>query len=111
MCDDCVEGYFCPSNTTDYSTNICPSGYYCPLRTTDEYEYPCAAGTYNNLTVQVDVGACLPCPAGEYCAGTGNSYPTGPCHQGWYCVEGSSQDQVNTHIYFLFKCKIHYNTY
>ena len=93
-CTDCVEGHYCYLNTTDYSINICPSGHYCPQATTDDAEFPCPAGTYNNLTGSINDDACLSCPGGEYCAGVGNTYPTGLCDAGWYCSGGTIQAQV-----------------
>ncbi|PIK41162.1 hypothetical protein BSL78_21986 [Apostichopus japonicus] len=84
-CKSCPESYYCYANTTDYQTNDCPSGYYCPTNTTDPYQYPCPSGTFNNATLQKDVGDCLECTPGYYCAGEGNSAPTDVCDEGWYC--------------------------
>ena len=94
-CKDCPPGYFCPSNTSDYQPNICPSGYYCLVNTTDQYDYPCPPGTFNNLTQQTDLSACVPCTPGTYCQGSGNSVPTGNCSAGYYCTNGSYEYQVN----------------
>ena len=32
---------------------------------------------------------CIPCTPGEYCEGYGNTYPDGPCDEGWYCSRGA----------------------
>ena len=94
-CKDCPEGYYCYTNTTDYTPNECPSGYYCPLNTPDPYTYPCPPGTFNNLTVQHGYEACLECTPGMYCAGYGNSAPTDECSPGWYCSGGANESMVS----------------
>ena len=94
-CKDCPVGYYCYTNTTDYTPNECPSGYYCPLNTPDPYAYPCPTGTFNNLTVQHSDSACLECTPGMYCAGEGNSAPTGECSPGWYCSGGANESMVS----------------
>jgi hypothetical protein len=43
--------------------SICPVGSYCPAGA--QLPLPCAAGTYAPTP---GLGACLPCPAGDYCA-------------------------------------------
>lgn len=93
-CKPCQEGFYCYSNTSDYTSNVCPSGYYCPENTTDPFEFPCPPGTFNNVTGQQGVQGCLPCLAGSYCQGFGNSAPTDLCSQGWYCPNGSSSATV-----------------
>lgn len=94
-CKDCPEGYFCPSNTSDYMLNVCPAGYYCPVNTTDQYANACPPGTFNNLTQQKDLSACVSCTPGTYCQGHGNAAPTANCSAGWYCTNGSSEFQVS----------------
>ena len=97
-CFSCPEGFYCYANTSDYSVNICPSGFYCPLETEFPSEYACPAGSFNNLTGQVDATSCLPCPPGEYCEGTGNTFPTGLCDAGWYCINASDSATVSLSI-------------
>ena len=36
---------------------------------------------------------CTQCPGGSYCEGTGNSYPTGECGEGYYCPAGSVEKE------------------
>lgn len=99
-CKECPLGHYCYANTSDYTPNICPGGYYCEVNTTDPYQFPCPPGTFNNLTQQHSISACIPCTAGMYCQGHGNSDPTGNCSAGWYCTNGSSVSQVG-HITYL----------
>ena len=101
-CKPCPVGYYCFNTTSDFLPNICPGGYYCPIRSEQPYQYPCAAGTFNNLTSQHDIGACISCTAGMYCQGMGNPEPTGQCDPGWYCTNGSDTARVSmTNIYSL----------
>jgi hypothetical protein len=51
-CKACPAGYYCISNSTDYSDKSCPSGHYCPTSTEYDTQYPCPVGTFNNLTGQ-----------------------------------------------------------
>jgi len=37
--------------------------------------------------------ACMLCPPGEYCQGSGNSEPTGLCDAGWFCTGGAYEAQ------------------
>ena len=30
-CEVCPEGYYCPSNTSNYETYPCPKGAFCPV--------------------------------------------------------------------------------
>ena len=98
-CKGCPAGYFCQANTTDYTPNICPSGHYCPDNTTDAMANPCPAQTFNNLTGGQDFSACISCLAGMYCAGSGNTYPTGNCSAGFYCTNGSDSATVSNIIF------------
>ena len=106
VCKDCPEGYYCYTNTTDYTPNECPSGCYCPLNTPDPYAYPCPPGTFNNLTVQQSDAACVDCTPGMYCAGYGNSAPTAECSPGWYCSGGANESMVSGWVYDL--CQTRY---
>ncbi|KAK2153848.1 hypothetical protein LSH36_283g03001 [Paralvinella palmiformis] len=36
---------------------------------------------------------CILCTPGSYCAGSGNTWPTGPCTAGWYCPLGQDAAQ------------------
>ena len=93
-CKSCPHGHWCLANTTDFTPNICPAGYVCPLESEHAYHYPCPPGTFQNLTSQHNESACLLCPPGMYCQGSGNAYPTDFCDPGWYCTNGSDAAQV-----------------
>ncbi|PIK35709.1 hypothetical protein BSL78_27465 [Apostichopus japonicus] len=86
-CRNCPTGYYCPQNST--VPEECPAGYYCPVRTTYAYEYPCPEGTFNNLTGRSEESDCVLCLPGMYCEVPGLDWPTGPCDEGWYCINGS----------------------
>ena len=88
-CLDCPQGYYCPSNTSDYSIYPCMIGHYCPTSTEYFDQHPCPEGTYNNRTHATSTDDCLMCPPGKYCAGEGLSSYTGECNEGYYCVLGS----------------------
>ena len=89
-CKACPAGYYCNANQSTYEKNECPKGHYCPLNTTGPHQYKCPAGTYQPDMVMTNSSACLLCPKGEYCDGTGNEKPDGYCKEGYYCEEGSS---------------------
>ena len=94
-CQDCPPSFYCPVNTSDFSSFECPPGYYCPLGTPNQYSFPCRQGTFNNLSRQRNESSCLACSPGMYCEGEGLSGPTGFCDSGWYCIEGSTSQQTN----------------
>jgi FG-GAP repeat len=54
-------GDYCPSGST--SVQDCAQGYYCPSTSS---RVACARGTYNALTRQSSVDACIVCPAGTF---------------------------------------------
>ena len=58
-------------------------GYFCPTGTTNPQ--PCPNGYYGNSTLVKRSEDCVPCPAGEFCAGFGLRMPTGLCDAGFYC--------------------------
>ena len=109
-CKPCPIGHYCYNTTSHFEPNICPGGYYCPVGSEQPYQYPCPAGTFNNLTAQHDIGACLSCTAGKYCEGLGNADPTGPCDAGWYCTNGSNSARVCIMFFnrFIFTNLIYY---
>jgi hypothetical protein len=80
-----------PGSTSSSTNNIggmCPAGGYCPRGSSLPTQ--CPAGTYNNNSGATSASDCQSCPAGYYCAGSRNPYPTGPCKGGYYCTGGSS---------------------
>jgi len=72
-------------------------GHYCPAGTGVSTANKCPEGTYNPVTGSIGSADCLSCPGGQYCAGRGNSAPTGDCYAGWYCYGGSSSPNTTTH--------------
>ncbi|GMH73236.1 hypothetical protein TL16_g06129 [Triparma laevis f. inornata] len=91
---DCNAGYICfASSQNEYgkspsaSTNPCPTGQYCPAGSHTGTE--CPPQTYNPSTTQPSSVSCLYCPAGQFCATSGLTSPTGPCSQGFTCDRGS----------------------
>ena len=55
--------------------NFCPAGAYCPTGSgAPKY---CPPGTYLNTTRNTNESDCMECDPGHYCAGYGNSEPTG----------------------------------
>ena len=58
-------------------------GYFCPTGTTNPQ--PCPNGYYGNSSLVKRSEDCVPCPAGEFCAGFGLRKPTGLCDAGFYC--------------------------
>lgn len=89
MCKDCPEGYYCYTNTSDYSAFECPKGHFCPVNTTRPLKHPCWPGTYNPTKGLSNQTACLLCDAGSYCQGFGNEVPTDFCTEGYYCPLGT----------------------
>lgn len=71
--------------------DICPLGAYCPAGSAAPYL--CGAGSYLNSTGNDDMADCISCTPGYYCAGGGNSFPTGLCDAGYFCPGG--QDAPN----------------
>ena len=89
-CTVCRAGFYCPSNSSDFSPYPCPSGHYCPTGTALPRQFPCPPGTFNNQTRQEDLSSCTLCSPGQFCKGHGLSTPTGPCSAGWYCELASA---------------------
>ena len=50
QCVDCLEGFYCLENSTDYIQKPCPTGHYCPNATMYATQYPCPIGYFNNYT-------------------------------------------------------------
>lgn len=73
--------------STPLTQQPCPPGYYCPEGTKRASQFPCPAGTYNSLSLQTNLAACMRCPAGSYCP-QASANPT-PCPFGYYCLEGT----------------------
>ena len=109
----CSPGFYClsgqntstptnPYSSVNITSDVCPAGHYCPLGTV--LPISCPEGTFNDDrggTSSADRTSCTP---GYYCAGTGNSHPTGECTAGYYCTGGATvptQYQVSAGHYSL----------
>ncbi|XP_062816991.1 zonadhesin isoform X2 [Anolis carolinensis] len=88
-CFLCAAGYYCPENTTDYSTFICPPGFYCPEGTRFSTEFPCPRGYYNPDPMTQSLDSCLPCLPGHYCGKENLTTVSGKCDAGWFCISAA----------------------
>lgn len=65
----CASGHFClagalsPTPEDGVTGDRCPRGHYCPVGSS--FPLPCPPGYYSNSSKNIDLSACLPCPAGE----------------------------------------------
>ena len=50
-------------------------------------------GTYSNLTGLASESECILCPGGYYCQDSGLTEPSGLCGEGYFCPEGSTEQQ------------------
>jgi hypothetical protein len=101
----CSPGFYCISGcntSTPYALSIrndtgigfgdiCPVGHYCPSGS--GLPTPCPPGRFNSHTGRTSPGECDICSPGFFCAGLGNSKPSGPCEAGYYCPAGSTSSQ------------------
>ena len=85
-CFQCLNGYYCPANVSDFTPYPCARGHYCPNGTRYATEFACPKGHYRNQTKGKSISDCVPCPGGQYCEGTGLEKPSGPCDPGYFCV-------------------------
>lgn len=67
ICITCPPGYYCLSNTADFSLNVCPIGSYCPASTTTATGTLCPAGFYTSKTKSTAISDCIPCDPGRIC--------------------------------------------
>ncbi|KAL8432734.1 hypothetical protein Efla_004403 [Eimeria flavescens] len=86
----CYEGAVTPKPTDGITGDMCPPGGYCPSGA--EEVTPCQAGFYNSRAGAGSASACILCPLGVYCDGraTVHGGMAGPCQEGFYCPEGST---------------------
>jgi hypothetical protein len=92
-CLICDAGYFCANQSTVF-IQPCPAGAYCDAGSS--YSTACPPGTFNAYTRGKNISACVSCPAGQYCQGSGLTAPTNPCDAGFYCVGGSQISNPQT---------------
>uniref|UniRef100_A0A7M5XIK9 Tyrosine-protein kinase ephrin type A/B receptor-like domain-containing protein n=1 Tax=Clytia hemisphaerica TaxID=252671 RepID=A0A7M5XIK9_9CNID len=86
-CSVCLSGMYCDIEGLPYPKD-CPAGHFCPVGTVTPQ--PCPSGYYSNVTNVPRSVEFFPCPAGKYCAGTGNLEPTEDCDAGFYCKQAAS---------------------
>ncbi|XP_069750647.1 neurogenic locus notch homolog protein 4-like [Narcine bancroftii] len=84
----CYAGFYCNAASTQPDRHVCPAGFYCPNSTVTPH--PCPSGTYSNDTGNKKESNCQPCLSGQFCDGSGNEAPDGPCLAGFYCPPGQS---------------------
>lgn len=119
QCEDCPGGKYCQGTAKKNYTGICDPGYFCRRRTTrsspsDDSVHtpkwfgrcpiggwyceadtidpqPCNPGSYapNGQMMITSASKCTKCKAGYFCASGNQSDVTGPCDDGFYCLEGS----------------------
>ena len=99
-CVSCPPGMYCEGEGNPQPTGPCDAGWYCSGGTavSRPMEYNNAMMYQNNTGDICPVGSFCPqgsstphlCTAGEYCAQTGLSSPTGLCLAGYYCDQGST---------------------
>ncbi|XP_037064294.1 multiple epidermal growth factor-like domains protein 11 [Peromyscus leucopus] len=91
----CWEGFFCtrgstrpnPEAGTEENAGPCPPGHYCPRGSA--LPQPCPPGTFGPWTKLGSEAACSPCLPGHYCASAGLAHPSGPCSEGFFCLQGA----------------------
>lgn len=93
----CAPGYYCKSGvnvstptpeTTSGVGGPCPAGFYCPEKTEDPV--PCPNATYRDAIGGWTSENCTACKRGYYCSGLNLTDATGPCDEGFYCLEGNA---------------------
>jgi len=85
QCIDCDAGYMGNAGATSRTcTSQCPNGYYCSAGTATGSQIPCPAGKYGNGAGQTSINGCLACPSGKYCVSGGTSDTIQSCLAG-YC--------------------------
>ncbi|CBZ50354.1 hypothetical protein NCLIV_008255 [Neospora caninum Liverpool] len=89
-CDECPAGNVCDAEGIKAlsGARACPAGSYCP--TGSVMAIPCPAGTYSGFTYLAAAQECLACPAGKYCETTGATAVSGPCDEGTWCKQKST---------------------
>ncbi|KAI4904543.1 hypothetical protein NFI96_029611 [Prochilodus magdalenae] len=86
-CEVCLAGFSCPEEGMTHPIP-CRPGFFCPAGIANQQ--PCPAGTYGKQSGLTDSSECTLCDPGTYCAGAGNTSPSGPCTAGFLCFGGAS---------------------
>eukprot|EP00163_Fabomonas_tropica_P011852 TRINITY_DN227_c0_g2_i1.p1 TRINITY_DN227_c0_g2~~TRINITY_DN227_c0_g2_i1.p1 ORF type:complete len:7500 (+),score=2428.07 TRINITY_DN227_c0_g2_i1:177-22676(+) len=97
QCEACPGRFWCGWATGGASNppTTCPAGFYCPPGTSYPNQYPCPPGSYSNRTGLINATECTTCPPGSYCAGIGETTPSGACSAGYYCPAGTGVSTAN----------------
>lgn len=125
-CEDCSGGKYCQGTALKNYTGVCNPGYYCHKRATrsspsedtsndPKWFGPCPTGGWYCTADTVKPQPCLPgryapngqnmiksadectkCKAGFFCDKGQEGKVTGPCDDGYYCLEGSHTSRPNT---------------
>ena len=74
------------------SFHFLSSGWYCPLGTGHDWQ-PCPRGTYSPVEFLSREEQCKPCEPGQFCAFLNSTSTTGECDAGFFCLNGSDQQQ------------------
>lgn len=79
------QGYFCPTASTGYVSNVCSAGSFCPAGTWSGTQFLCPAGTISTVTGAQSIANCsnVRCPVGQYCP-AGTAAAGTPCPIGRY---------------------------
>ncbi|OAF70026.1 hypothetical protein A3Q56_02216, partial [Intoshia linei] len=93
---DCPAGYHCESKNILGTEKKCSVGHYCLIGSI--VETPCPEGTFSNNIQNSKLIDCTSCTTGKFCAGLGNTNPTGKCAAGYYCPTGQSNPTPITYI-------------
>ncbi|KAF8822661.1 GCC2 and GCC3 domain-containing protein, partial [Cardiosporidium cionae] len=86
---NCSAGYVCPTGSlrADERLNRCPAGHFCPSSAIAPTH--CPVGSILTGTGSTAAANCTNCPSGMYCQSIGATSPTGMCHEGYFCKEGT----------------------
>ena len=93
----CTAGFWCKGEShtpmpLDKSYGIsCPNGSYCPEGT--PWPIRCPPGTYQPHTGKTSLSECMSCDPGMYCGSSGLDAVTGPCMEGFFCIENASTSE------------------
>ena len=97
--DDCDAGHWCKSGSAsatpiDGVTGMeCPEGRYCPKGI--PVPEKCPIGTWSNSTGLATIDECQACIGGYYCDSLGQTEPTGPCDERYYCSGNATTPTPN----------------
>lgn len=75
-------GFYCQAEASERTESFCVEGHFCPANTSSWRQYPCPAGTFSSQTGLHDAEQCKSCPMGSYCP-EGSTAPTA-CSIGTY---------------------------